>query len=340
MRDIIIGDIHGCYEELILLLKEVGYTKNDRIISVGDIVDRGPDSLKVYEFFKGNPQHVVVMGNHENKHVNQVLSYSQEIVKLQFGDRYSEFLKWAKDLPCYFETDSAIIVHASLEPDVALEEQRKEVLIGSTSGEKYLTNKYGLEDWTNLYKTQKPILFGHRVVGDIVQKYGDNIYGIETGACFGGYLSAITLPDFKIFSIKSPKNYWKFEMEKWQVAVLRSKPWRKYEFEKIRREISKVKNSKQAEVSGFISGVENWFQSLEAIYTSIKEILEYKAFQILEKFEPDSAIQAAKEYEYSIFLILAMKNRLTVKNLEDSLRTPEKVFRLARQLDLNAEDPF
>ncbi|MBM9499584.1 metallophosphoesterase [Leptospira sp. 201903071] len=340
MKDIVIGDIHGCYDELILLLEEVGYSENDRIISVGDIVDRGPDSVKVYDFFKENPRHIVVMGNHENKHDNHVLSYSQEIVKLQFGDRYQEFLDWIHDLPLYYETESATIVHAAIEPNVPLNEQRKEVLIGSTSGEKYLTNKFDSEDWTNLYKDEKPVIFGHRVLGDGVQIYGDRIYGIETGACFGGFLSAVTLPDFKIFSVRSAKNYWRSEMEKWQLPVLRSKPWRKYELEKIQKEISKVKISKQEEVIQFISSVENWFRSLEAVYEKIKESIEHKAVRILEEFGSDSFIQTAKKYEYSIFLILAMRNRLDVTNLKNSLKTPERILQLANRLEIEIEDPF
>ncbi|AOP35793.1 hypothetical protein A0128_19285 [Leptospira tipperaryensis] len=340
MRDIVIGDIHGCYDELILLLKEVGYSENDRIISVGDIVDRGPDSVKVYEFFRANPKHIVVMGNHENKHANQVLSYSQEIVKLQFGTQYKEFLEWIRNLPCYYETDSAIIVHAAIEPGFSLREQRKEVLIGSTSGEKYLTKKYGSDDWTSLYKDKKLVIFGHRVVGDKIQVYENNIYGIETGVCFGGYLSAVTLPDLKRFSVKASKNYWRAEMEKWQVPVLQSKPWRKYDLEKILKEISKVRNSKQLEVSEFISNVENWFQSLDSLYDEIKEALEFRASQILEQRGSESFIGAAKEYEYSIFLILARKNRLEVENLRNSLTTPEKIFQLSHRLGLQVQDPF
>lgn len=340
MRDIVIGDIHGCYDEFILLLEEVGYSKDDRIISVGDIVDRGPDSVKVYDFFRNHPRHIVVTGNHENKHGNQVLSYSQEIVKLQFGDRYREFLEWLPGLPYYYETESALIVHAAVEPDIPLKDQKKEVLMGSTSGEKHLTKKYGSEDWTNLYKAEKPVIFGHRVVGDSVQIYGDKLYGIDTGVCFGGYLSAVTLPDFKIFSVKSAGNYWKSEMEKWQVEVLRSKPWKTFEFEKIRKQISKVRNSKQAEVAEFVSDVDDWFLTLESDFERIKKNLESMASRISEEFGPEQFIKSSREYEYSIYLILAMKKRLSVENLKDSLDTPKKIFQLADKLGLEMKNPF
>ncbi|PJZ54307.1 metallophosphoesterase [Leptospira adleri] len=338
MRDIVIGDIHGCFEELILLLKEVGYSKEDRIISVGDIVDRGPDSVKVYQFFKENPKHIVVRGNHENKHYNQVLSYSQEIVKVQFGTRYQEFLEWVQNLPYYFETEAAIIVHAAIEPDVPLKDQKKEVLMGSTSGEKYLTNKIGSQNWLSLYRLPKPLLFGHRVVGDVVKIYGDKVYGLDTGACFGGFLTAVTLPDFRIYSVKADRNYWRSEMEKWQVEVVRAKPWKTFEFDKIQREIFKIRNSRQPEVAEFIFKVENLLRSLDEIYEKILKNLEYRSSQILGEFGADLFINAAKEYEYKVLLILSQKKQLNVKYLKDSFKTPGKLFQLMHQLDLKVED--
>ena len=48
-RDIIIGDIHGCFEELQQLLEAANATPEDRVISAGDFVDRGPDSVRVWE---------------------------------------------------------------------------------------------------------------------------------------------------------------------------------------------------------------------------------------------------------------------------------------------------
>ena len=51
-RQIIIGDIHGCFDEFEALLEEIGITDEDEIISLGDIVDRGPKSVELYEYFK------------------------------------------------------------------------------------------------------------------------------------------------------------------------------------------------------------------------------------------------------------------------------------------------
>ncbi len=54
MKYLIIGDIHGCYEEMQQLLDKVGLNAEDQIIALGDIVDRGPDPASVFEFFRSN----------------------------------------------------------------------------------------------------------------------------------------------------------------------------------------------------------------------------------------------------------------------------------------------
>lgn len=67
MRTLIMTDIHGCYDELIELLTIVNYNKTeDRLIVIGDLVDRGPKILEVLDFFMNNNEYIeVLMGNHD-----------------------------------------------------------------------------------------------------------------------------------------------------------------------------------------------------------------------------------------------------------------------------------
>src|SRR4051812_41106074 len=128
-RHIIIGDIHGCYKELLELLDLVGATDEDIIVSVGDLVDRGPDSAAVLNFFRercARGRAVVLMGNHERKHVRQVFSYPQEIPRLQFGAEYAAAVEWMSRLPYSHELPECIVVHAALQPGLALAEQKEE----------------------------------------------------------------------------------------------------------------------------------------------------------------------------------------------------------------------
>lgn len=208
MRTFVIGDIHGCYDELIALTKSINLKDEDLLVSLGDIVDRGNKSKEVYEYFKNRPNSIVLMGNHERKHLNGILSYAQEIVKVQFGEQYAEFIDWLKTLNYYHETDDALIIHAFFEHDKKIQEQKEEVLSGSTSGDRYLEKKYAENTyWNEYYRGKKPIIYGHHVVGDH-PKIINNTYGIDTGSCHGNYLTAIELPSFQIHQVKAQKDYW------------------------------------------------------------------------------------------------------------------------------------
>lgn len=68
-RCIVIGDIHGCCDELLELLDTISPNRDDQIIALGDLVDRGPATEQVLEFFRDRPLARSIMGNHERKHL-------------------------------------------------------------------------------------------------------------------------------------------------------------------------------------------------------------------------------------------------------------------------------
>src|SRR5215203_7177481 len=64
-RRIVVGDIHGCYDELIALLEKIGIGDDDRIISVGDLITKGPKNKEVLELFMTDARFSTVIGNHD-----------------------------------------------------------------------------------------------------------------------------------------------------------------------------------------------------------------------------------------------------------------------------------
>jgi len=70
MRDIIVGDVHGCIEELEELIKTVGLHPEDRWTFVGDLLDKGPDSPAVVRRVQTLPNVTLILGNHEENHAN------------------------------------------------------------------------------------------------------------------------------------------------------------------------------------------------------------------------------------------------------------------------------
>lgn len=213
-RSIVIGDIHGCDAELQDLLDAVGPTLEDQIIALGDVVDRGPDSEKVLAFFRDTPNALSMMGNHERKHLRSArgevpAAVSQAIVRDQLGDRYEAWLKFMATFPRDLELPEAICVHGMLEPGIPLAAQQDTVVIGTLSGEAYMKEKYP-GPWYDHYTGPKPVVVGHHSylrTGEPLIREG-RVYAIDTGCVHGYRLTALILPDFRIVSVPSRRDYW------------------------------------------------------------------------------------------------------------------------------------
>lgn len=330
-RTFVVGDIHGCFDELIELLESVALQPGDFLISVGDIVDRGNKSFEVYDFFKNRPNSVVLMGNHERKHLNQVLSYAQEIVKVQFGEEYQGFLEWLQKLPYYYETPEAIIVHAAFEQGKNLQEQREDVLCGATAGERYLETLYPENTyWNDYYTDNKSIIYGHHVVGDS-PKIKNNTYGIDTGCCHQGFLTLIELPDFKVHQVKAKKDYWKEEQIKWQIPVLKSKDWNNMSFENIQKQLEKLSYIQEPQTRDYLDNLEQWTHELKNSLPNILQKINTLAQDLLEQF-PEEFNQKATQYPFSTYLFKAKAKNLHLKDLEKGLNTPQKVLDIVKIL--------
>src|SRR5205085_3036461 len=142
--------------------------------------------------------------------------YGQEITRLQFGDAYADAVEWMRGLRYFYETHDFIVAHAAVMPDVPLTEQREDVLAGTTSGERTLE---ALPDrWHALYRGPKPVVFGHHVTGRD-PLLAPHAYGIDTGACHGGRLTALIVPGFELGSVDAHADYWELEKKKWQESV-------------------------------------------------------------------------------------------------------------------------
>jgi serine/threonine protein phosphatase 1 len=339
MRTIAIGDIHGCYRELLELLAAVEITDTDCLISLGDIVDRGTNSVQVYDFLKNRPNTIVLMGNHERKHLRQTLSYAQEIVKLQFGDRYSEFIDWVAKLPYYYETEAAIFVHAAIEPEIAIELQKEEVLCGCTAGEKYLSRQYSNTYWSELYTGDKPVIFGHHVVGDVPLIIDCKVYGIDTGACHGGNLTAVIMPGFEIIRVRADRDYWQEELVKWQVPVMMAKPWETYQWQKIRAIFDEFRDARNPELRTFIADKERWVAELFALAPIAIEKISVKLANLIDIYGADNFKKQVTSYSYAALLFKANSGSLTPEFLPQLLPTPERWLQVMKDLEILPQPP-
>jgi len=333
MRTFIIGDIHGCYDELMQLLRQINIQPEDLLISVGDIVDRGPKSLETWQFFRDRPNSIVLMGNHERKHLNGILSYAQEIVRVQFGADYPAFVAWTQTLPYYYETPEAIVVHAAFEHDQSLAQQREDVLCGATAGDRYLQSRYASgTSWSDYYQGQKPLVYGHHVVGDDA-KYLHNTIGIDTGCCHGGLLTALELPGFEMHQLRAEKDYWREQQQLWQIPVLQSKPWETMTFENIHKQFEKLAYIQEPAVVALIQNLRSWLEALDQLLNELLQDLSAFARALSEQHGPDFN-RVAATYFFQAFLFKSKSDNLPIAELAKKLDTPEKRIVLADALGI------
>ncbi len=219
MKTLIVGDIHGCWDEFQTLLDRAALSADDQIISVGDMVNRGPESPRVLEFFRDTPNARAIMGNHEMKHIQAAdgeksPSKPELITRHQFGDDYDAALDYMRSLPSYAQLPQVDLAHAFFEPGVALADQRDDVLIGLDSGEDYLRQKLVEHLWYEVYDGVKPLVVGHRAYLEgarpLLYPPGavPRVYGLDTGCVYGGSLTGMILPDFRLITVISRANYW------------------------------------------------------------------------------------------------------------------------------------
>jgi serine/threonine protein phosphatase 1 len=212
---LVVGDIHGCYAELLDLVDLAGLGPGDEVLAVGDLVDRGPEAVEVFDFFRRRPGAGSVLGNHERKHLRWSRgelepALSQRIARLLLGDQYPAFLAFAAALPLYRDLPEALVVHGFWEPGVPLERQRENVLAGTLSGEQYLVERYR-QPWYELYDGTRPLVVGHRAYRRDGRPlvWRGRVFGLDTGCVHGGRLTGLVLPGFRLVSVPARADHWR-----------------------------------------------------------------------------------------------------------------------------------
>jgi serine/threonine protein phosphatase 1 len=330
VKTLVIGDIHGCYNELQELLARSGIADSDAIIALGDIVDRGPESMRVLEFFRQQPNTRSLMGNHERKHVRASrgelkLAMSQVITRDQAGETYGEAVRYMNTFPLWIELPEAILVHGYLEPGILLENQKPTVLCGTMGGDRYMQSKYD-RPWYELYHGSKPVIVGHL---DYLKNgqafvYQDRVIGLDTGCVYGKALTGLILPDFTIVSVPSHGDYWK-------VARMQY------------RQKSAAEKAKATPIAPAV-----WDEESEKILQKILGLVVQENQQVLarlrEKLDFDSITprQQAKAYELEVkdtplapLMHLARRGELDFERAKKILRNPAHLSDIAKKIGID-----
>ena len=230
----IIGDIHGCYDEIFKLLTTLGYVKNAegvmahpeerRAVFLGDLCDRGPKNVAVLRLVmdmvqKGNA--LCVPGNHDVKlsrklsgrdvQLTHGLQNTVDELALESNEFRSDVAKFLDGLISHYVLDDGklVVAHAGVKEHFqgrGSMRVRDFCLYGETTGE---TDEYGLPvrlDWTNEYRGRAMVVYGH--VPQVEPAILNNTYCLDTGCVFGGKLTALRYPEREIVTVKAKAVYY------------------------------------------------------------------------------------------------------------------------------------
>ena len=233
----IIGDVHGCLDELKQLLAQLGYNCADparivpppgrKAIFLGDLVDRGPNSLGVLQLVWSMVEQgtaLCVPGNHDSKLLKKLrgrdvqithglektlteLALLPEETRTAFTEKAISFID---SLVSHYVLDNGrlVVAHAGMKADMQGRGSgavRDFALYGETTGE---TDEFGLPvryNWAAEYSGDANVVYGHSPVPE--PQWLNRTINIDTGCVFGGKLTALRYPEMELVSIPAAHTY-------------------------------------------------------------------------------------------------------------------------------------
>lgn len=228
----IIGDVHGCYDELTALLAKLGYQNTGNVwvhpegrkaVFLGDLVDRGPKTpevLKLVMAMTGAGNAFCVPGNHDIKlmrwlngkkvQVKHGLQESIDQLNIETAEFRAETGKFIDSLISHYVFDNGklVVAHAGLKESMQGRGSgavREFCLYGETTGE---IDEFGLPvrlNWAAEYTGKAMVAYGHTPVPQA--QWLNNTIDIDTGCVFGGSLTALRYPERELVSVKAAKVY-------------------------------------------------------------------------------------------------------------------------------------
>ena len=198
MRTLIVGDVHGCLAELQELLGKARLKPGvDRLIFVGDLVAKGPDSRGVVKLAQ-EWSAKSVKGNHD-AHVLKFRRGEEEQMRPPHREvaRTLDEADWRylEAMPLWLRLPGLLVVHAGVVPSIPLEEQEEDALINMrslTASGKWSKRIEAGVPWASAWRGPERVVFGHDAVRGL-QRH-PHALGLDTGCVYGKRLTALLLP--------------------------------------------------------------------------------------------------------------------------------------------------
>ncbi|HET7538041.1 MAG TPA: metallophosphoesterase [Candidatus Didemnitutus sp.] len=215
-RLIAIGDIHGCHKEFEDLLDKLDLRKDDRVVLLGDLVNRGPDSYKVIQLAREHAT-LSLLGNHELRLINYRKTDDPSHLKKYDYDTLEQLngkcWDYLEAMPLTYEDDDlgVVLVHAGFLPDRPWQKQPARIVtriqVVDKDGEpRKRSEAPGGTHWSELWSGPPFVVYGHTPRPEVARtKWA---LGIDTGCAMGGNLTAYVLPEKRIVQVRAREKYY------------------------------------------------------------------------------------------------------------------------------------
>ena len=215
-RLIVVGDIHGCHQEFSDLIGRLTLEKADRLVLLGDLVNRGPNSAKVIDLALEN-RAISLLGNHERR----LLKYRRTVDKsvLKDGDLDTVALlqdeHWAylETMALWLEEPelNTVLVHGGFLPSEPWQKQTADIVtrIQVVDADGRPAKRADAPDapaWADLWVGPPFVVYGHTPRSEVYKRKWS--LGIDTACVQGGYLTAYELTEKRFFQVKARQRYW------------------------------------------------------------------------------------------------------------------------------------
>lgn len=210
-----VGDIHGCYAEFAELLSRLALTKDDRLILLGDLINRGPDSGKVIDLAREH-RAISLLGNHELRFLRfrrtGEKKYSKEgdletYAQLRPEDwTYLEAMRLTYEIPEL----NTVCVHGGFLPGIPWQRQPAEVvtriqIVDRNGQPAKRADEPGAPPWADLWTGPPFVIYGHTPRPEVYKLKWS--LGLDTDCVRGGALTAYELTEKRFLQVKARQRY-------------------------------------------------------------------------------------------------------------------------------------
>ena len=177
----------------------------------------------------------------------------------------------------------------------------------------------------------KPVVFGHHVTGQEPLVRDDRVFGLDTGACHGGNLIALCLPERTVHSVPARADHWATVRRQWRLPILRNRSWHDVTWQELDRAAERCSATPDPAVRQWLTALQEWAAGLRAAFPRLVDA----AHRVVGNLAPEEL----RRHPAAPLLHQARAGRLDAAAVARQCPTPRRTIDLAAALGLTLDEP-